>query len=528
MTKSGQTKKKILKLIGEDTKTPGEISEKLGLAPSTVSEHMDELEQMGAIERVDNPYVKKWKYYKLNPKFNGDRMVKQKGMGNIVKIAVPLVIVLGLLAFVILELPVLNAENQIAFQLTDPPSVPNGTEALNITYSSLQAHIAGNNNVSGWISGTGSGMIDLMNLINTSQVIGTGKVPANAMIDMVRFDINSAFITINGTTYNVTVPSGHLTAQVTGQVVNGNSSVMIDLSPVVATIFTENSTVFVLVPSVKAVFIGNSRLRLKPGERAPLDNDEKRILNQTTPKISITSANLTLSGNVTNLSVTVKNNLNKSLDLRHVILYGIPSVFVTPEPIRVTGRDGTNTTFGVNIQERPDFLADSRDPAPGMMVAGNMTGKGKGVNLTERGIETVNGIHVMVVENGSAGTNMPAMNAADSKRLGVLVSIGARAKMLQVLNFIVTKNGTLVLPRVSGGVGIEGPMMPEICDNCFENSTNSGYLLQPGASATLTFSGEIVYANGHIRITPAIGEKYRILVVGDRGSEATTNVIASG
>jgi DNA-binding transcriptional ArsR family regulator len=526
MTKSGQTKKKILKLIGKNTKTPGEISEKLGLAPSTVSEHMDELEQMGAIERVDNPYVKKWKYYKLNQNFDAERIAKPKETSGMIKIAVPLVIVLGLLALVIFGLPVLSAGNQITFQLTDPPRVPNGTEALNITYSSLQVHIAGNSNSSGWISGTGSGAIDLMNLINTSQVIGTGSVPKSATVDMVRFDIDSAFITINGTTYNVTVPSGHLTSQVTGQMVNGNSSVMIDLSPVVATIFTENSTVFVLVPSVKAVFIGNSGVRLKPGERTPLNDNERQRLNQTTPKIDITSANLAVSGNVTNLSVTVKNNQNESVDLMHVVLYGIPSVFVTPEPIRAVGGFGANGMFGVNIQDRPSFLPNFPGPGSRMVTMDNMTGRGKDMNATWRGAEMINGVHVMNVENGIIGANMPDMNATDSNRLGVLVGVGAKAKMLQVLNFIVNSNGTLALPRVSGGVGAE-PMMPVTCENCFKNSTNSGYLLQPGASVTLTFSGEIIYANGHIRITPAIGDNYRMFVVGNRGSEATTNVTAS-
>lgn len=63
MGKIYETKKDILKLLSSRAKTLTDISRELGLAPATVSQHLKELRNAGAIEQVDNPYIRKWKYY---------------------------------------------------------------------------------------------------------------------------------------------------------------------------------------------------------------------------------------------------------------------------------------------------------------------------------------------------------------------------------------------------------------------------------------------------------------------------------
>ena len=60
-----ETKGKILEMLSVKSKTLTDISRELGLAPSTVSQHLAELQSAGAIERVDNPHIRKWKYYTL-------------------------------------------------------------------------------------------------------------------------------------------------------------------------------------------------------------------------------------------------------------------------------------------------------------------------------------------------------------------------------------------------------------------------------------------------------------------------------
>ncbi|MCL5238888.1 MAG: winged helix-turn-helix domain-containing protein [Candidatus Marsarchaeota archaeon] len=537
MTKTWQTKKKILKLVSKDAKTPGEISDELGLAPSTVSEHIDELERMGAVRIVDNPFIKKWKYYKANPDFDVKSIAGLKRVSNIPQVAAALAVLLGVIAFFafgVAGFGSVGTGHSVVFSLTDPPSVPNGTTSLNITYSSLRAHYIGSgNSSSAWVSGSGNGSLDLMSLINTSQVIGTGSVPANSMINIISFDISSAYIVINGTKYNVTVPSGNLTVPVTiGGRITSNSSLLIDLSPVVASIFTDNSTVFVLVPSAKAVVLGNQTERAQIGERQALTHYESEELNATTPSISITSESFRVVNNsTTQIGVTVKDNSNVSVTLRHVILNGVPDVVVSPL--------GANATMKAEIDAIPNFLpvmANTNETVQANANAGvdmgARTGTSVGVQAHDAGnVEgndlgvqaLVNGVHVRVFGNGSNINGSYGLDTADSAKLNSLVREGADVKSLRVLNFIVTSNGTLALPFLGAGASPE----MQTCDNCFQN--DSGYVLQAGSSVNLTFSGQIDYANGHIRVTPINGSLWELTVIGDGGAHTATNVtVTSG
>lgn len=557
MSKTWQTKKRILRLISKEAKTPGEISDELDLAPSTVSEHLDELEKMGAVNEVENEFVKKWKYYKANPAFDIRSIAGLKRVTNIPQIVASLAIILGIVAFLAFGLPGLSAigaGNPVVFSLTDPPSVPAGTQSLNITYSSLQAHYVGTGNSSAWVTGYGSGNLDLMTLINASQIIGTGSVPANSTIDQVKFAISSASIVINGTAYNVTVPSGELVVPVTGaNKVTSNSSVLIDLSPVVTTIYTNSSTVFVLVPSVKAVLVGNATIG-QLGERHVLTHKEGAELNATTPVVSIISSGFSVAGNATHISVSVKNNGNKSIVLRHVILYGTPDVVVSA---------GSNNLISAEIDALPSAQADSVDDTgavmPGYMAANGGIGTSVGGYATagmmpditnadnhtndsaQPGVSAViDGVHVGILGNGTvnATTHMPMLSEAETAKLNSLVKVGANVKMFRVLNFFVTENSTLELPFVSANCTCAGKMCPTaeqasiaciIDNNNMGGGSGFGYVLQPGATANLTFSGQIVYAEGHIQITPIVGSVWKLVVAGEDGAQTGTNVtVTSG
>lgn len=76
MSKTWDTKKKILKLLSKGNMTLSELSVALNLAPSTVSKHIEELKAVGAISMVDNPYIKKWKYYTATPGFNTEGIIR--------------------------------------------------------------------------------------------------------------------------------------------------------------------------------------------------------------------------------------------------------------------------------------------------------------------------------------------------------------------------------------------------------------------------------------------------------------------
>jgi DNA-binding transcriptional ArsR family regulator len=59
------TRLKILKSLSQRRKTLSELSRELGLAFSTMKEHLDKLVEVGLIVKVDDGH--KWKYYELTP-----------------------------------------------------------------------------------------------------------------------------------------------------------------------------------------------------------------------------------------------------------------------------------------------------------------------------------------------------------------------------------------------------------------------------------------------------------------------------
>ena len=163
----------------------------------------------------------------------------------------------------VVALATANAQNTsglrtIAVQLTDPSHVPQGTEALLVTYSSVDVHVSGANQ-SGWVSAQGSGTVNLTALLNASETIATAQVAANSTVNMVRFNVTSAQIIINGTSYSVTMPNNQITVAVTGnQKISSNSAaaVVVSLSPTVN--YNRGTGTYIMAPAAMAVVVNSS------------------------------------------------------------------------------------------------------------------------------------------------------------------------------------------------------------------------------------------------------------------------------
>ncbi|MEM3227705.1 MAG: hypothetical protein QXK65_02030 [Candidatus Micrarchaeaceae archaeon] len=209
-------------------------------------------------------------------------------------------------------------------QLTDPPQVPAGTQALVISYSDLQLHEAAAPNSTGFIDLNQSGSVDLLGLVNFTQTIGVANIKPNMTFNLVRFNITSAKIEIDNSTYNVSVPNNRLTVHIS----NSNSSakgVLIDITPSVLEIYAANQTVFVLVPSARAVIIGGKLVNsssVQIGYKAKKQEQEDLSLESTKPNISIVSASLSFSGNTTTLTAQVKNNGKSTAVLKNLMVFG--------------------------------------------------------------------------------------------------------------------------------------------------------------------------------------------------------------
>ena len=201
--------------------------------------------------------------------------------------------------------------NQLTVQLTDPPHVPNGTKQLLVTYSEVQAQVKLANGSSEYISSSASGKVNLLSLVNASTIIGSMQIPQNSIVNKINFNITNAEIEINNTEYPVILPTNEISAVVHGRTaVNGSSSVMVDFTPTVVTLDTNNTQLYLLIPSVKAIFIGNIEVRGFIGGRSNLSKIDISSLNQIHSNVSIATRTITLTRDGMRLSININTSGN--------------------------------------------------------------------------------------------------------------------------------------------------------------------------------------------------------------------------
>jgi hypothetical protein len=510
-------------------------------------------------------------------------------VGKIAALGIIAVIVVLAAALYLESAHAYGASGMLALQPTDPPQVPNGTHALIINYSSLQVHLSNANNASGWIQASGSGSVNLLELLNLSQTIGTAAVPSNASVNLVRFNVTSASITVNGTTYNVTVPSSQITAHINGGTTLGsNSSILLELSPVVASIITNTSTVFVMVPSLKGVVVAgaSNSTTLNLGARVALTERHRLELEATAANISITGASLSVSsGNATSISITVRNNANRSVVLRNVALFGNESVKLNLTALRDREVQLTQAmashmyNFCLQLNHGSGFNASNIINDTNIrMPEGENSG-----NYTNIKIGDMNGAMIRAGGGGASGSMMHVRPQVFAETEGN-TSLGGQYNTS-------TDNGNLLIStRAGGGVNASGQFGAEsdaldiaenagialnasICNNInasritsrinneFANMTQQfgseqhsyrmvvflvrgngtmyvpsgeadfegqGLSLGAGQSATLSFNGTIQMAQGHIVLAPVASGSYKISVQGQEGASASLNATATG
>lgn len=364
MTKMWRKKGEILELLKKKPMTVSDVSRQLGLAVSTTSQHIAELKDMGAIVELDIGHTKKWRYYKPNPNFQfgtsgqgggigfGGRIsgfssaageAFRNGTGSKPVMVGTAIAAIAIISILLFYMHSAGGTNAILFSLTDPPTVPNGTQALMMNFSSIQAHETGPGNQSSWVQVSGGGTINLLDIVNASKVIGLLNIPNNVTIDALRFNINSARIEINDTLYNVSIPDSQVTADILPQpILNSSSEVMIDLFPTVNAVYGSNETSFVLLLTVKAMTFPETA-PAQPGVVLRL-RTQQRLYFRDMPQ-SISLSNITIEqGNSTSVYLIVKNDVNTSLLIRHVLVVGPTLVTINanaagrvPEPQPIGG-----------------------------------------------------------------------------------------------------------------------------------------------------------------------------------------------
>ena len=474
MSKLFESKKKIIDLLKEKPMTMTQISERLDLGQSTTNQHLKELLRIGAIKEVANPYSRKWKYYEYNKSFekkledNGYNIAKVRAFAaGIITIAAIAVVALLLIsnmqnppqgsttAYPITS-PYLSSQpsasansvqGDFVIQLTDPPLVPPGTNSLSIRYSSIGIMYA-NSSAFEYFSATGTA--NLLNLTNETQTIAVLNIKNYSKIHELRLNISSANITIYGIIHNVTVPQGYIETSINSSTNSSISGLLLNMNPTIVSIYSQsNASIFVMVPNVKAVFVGASEVKNTShvGQRGKL-NPKIREIFRSNSSIEITNATLLSNGNSTSISLGVRNTGNSTVDLTSLqldgymqeIMLGYQGYRAYPQSVNATA-------------ESPGCLGR--------------------FCISENAIASIHKDSVSFNQS-----SLEAQATADFVR-----------RFSNYLNFIVMQNGTLELPVLASGI-VNCPESEGIGE--FIGCTRSiGTTIKSGSGTTLHFNGTL-------------------------------------
>jgi hypothetical protein len=226
-----------------------------------------------------------------------------------------------------------SATASFVVMLTDPPTVPNGTTVLNLTYSNVTLHVTNLNGTAVWLPVNASGTVNLFSLVYVSQTIASTIIPSNSTVDKIQFTIADVNAVVNGTMYNVTALSNTLVVSVANSQVNQTlSGVLVDFNPTLVQIQATdaNGTLvyyYVLVPSATATIIsGLSKEQIKVGTIVELGQNNRaklvHVVEEFSNNLTIVSASLLVNGNVTTLSVTIRNEGNFNFTVFGLTLHG--------------------------------------------------------------------------------------------------------------------------------------------------------------------------------------------------------------
>jgi hypothetical protein len=226
-----------------------------------------------------------------------------------------------------------SAAASFVVMLTDPPTVPAGTTVLNLTYSDVSLHVTYLNGTAVWLPVTASGTVNLFSLVNMSQTIASTTIPSGSAVDKIQLTVADIKTVVNGVTYDVTALSNTFVVTVANSQVNQTlSGVLVDFNPTLVQIQATdaNGTLvyyYVLVPSATATIIGDlSKEQIKVGTIVELGQNNRaklvHVVEEFSKNVTIVSASLSVNGNVTTLSVTIRNDGNFTFRVFGLTLHG--------------------------------------------------------------------------------------------------------------------------------------------------------------------------------------------------------------
>lgn len=507
VVKQGATKEKIIKLITSGNNTLSGISKSLNLAPSTVSKHLHDLEVSGTIQQKDTSFARKWKYYQLN---SGTITPETD---NFVPTSrhIPIYTGIAVIAAAAIILYVLfnsaYSSSYIPISITDPPQVPAGTQALYINYSSFYINTYYNGQPE-WVPVNSSGRLDLMGLVNASQVIGSVNLKHNSTITGVEFRITSSQIVIDNTTYNVYATNPLVSAKLSATYpLNSSSGILLDFSPVVTQSYS-NSSAFIMLPSLSAMVVSGRSFGFQKGPHGyPVQVHPLPIVYRNrfgAQNASISGSALAVSGNTTSLSISLDNSGSQNLTVFGVVLSG---KIVQEGPINITINTSVNdSNRTVALNSYGSQMYPQRGRGQGWFkVQSNSTIIINAAALYYPGMQ---GPGAVRLNFGNHPENVSIVDFLQRSQNGVFIP-----SMQDSITFVAEKNGTLELPIL-----LRHPIFNNNQDATWamEMQMPSSYIISAHSAGTLSYNGNLT-PDRFFRMRITSNSTYVLSVITNRG-----------
>jgi uncharacterized protein DUF4382 len=158
-----------------------------------------------------------------------------------------LAIVLVLVAISAVAGYLIYAPATVNLSISDSPPerYSSSISAINVTFVSIEVHVADAGNSSGWHTIYQGGTVDLLQVLNVSKIIGSAHLAPGKYTEL-RFNVSQVIVTISGTKMRYTIPSGSLKVPITNggfQVVGGQTvNIELDLAFNNSQILAENGS----------------------------------------------------------------------------------------------------------------------------------------------------------------------------------------------------------------------------------------------------------------------------------------------
>lgn len=374
----------------------------------------------------------------------------------------------------------------VLVQLTDPPTVPAGTTSLNLTYSSIGMLVAEPAQGSQVTTTTvtvspqgGSATLDLLKLQNISQTVASASLPSGSTIYSVTFGVTGISMDVNGTSYPVTLSTGVSSLTVTllhGSVLQGTNAALLELNPTVVS----TSTGYQMIPTSVGIMRPQSEVSSDGqgvGSQQGLTSQDNNDLNDAQGQVSARIMSLSVSGNVTTMTVQVNNTGGTPVDLVALSLHG-------------------NFSAQAACTTATTDHGNSRDQGQGQ-ANGGCGDQG------EDGHSQLVFVPVVTATASSSSTSTTSSSTTTSSSSSAVTSSSSTSSS--------SGCGTGQMTTVYGDGGDHNPQLT----------------LNPGECIDLTFTGAITIGNSPITVTPSTssGQTYILHVIATNNAETMLSCV---